>query len=120
MPTPTYPLLSGSEQSVYPSGKSCPVCGGAFIRGVAYLSAGALLLSEDGQDGIHTDRNRAFLSLGFHGRESDVRDSADVRVVDDLAGGQFDLNWCSVGCMRQWLLGVLDLVEREVTPKAHE
>jgi hypothetical protein len=70
-----------------------------------------LQLSADDQDSIHSDRLRAFLHLGFHGRDPDMRDSADVSVVADLHGGQFDLQWCSVECMREWLLGLLREVE---------
>lgn len=41
-----------------------------------------------------------------------MRDSADVEVVAELCGGQFDLQWCSVGCMRKWLMDLLGQVER--------
>jgi hypothetical protein len=105
------PVLSASDRPFYPSDSRCPVCRGEFSRGVAYLSAGALLLSADGEDSIESDRLQAFLNVGFHGSKSDMRDSADVSVVAELHGGQFDLQWCSVGCMREWLLGVLREVE---------
>jgi hypothetical protein len=107
----SFPVLSNSDRMFYPADGRCPVCGGDFSRGIAYLSAGALLLSADGQDSVESDRLQAFLHLGFHGRDSDIRDSADVSVVADLHGGQFDLQWCSVGCMREWLLGLLREVE---------
>lgn len=64
------------------------------------------------------DRFHAFLNIGFHGRESDVRDSADVTVVEDLHGGQFDLQWCSVRCMREWLLGLLQEIETAASANA--
>ena len=107
----SYPVLSASDRPFYPADGRCPVCRGEFSRGVAYLSAGALLLSADGEDSMGSDRLQAFLHVGFHGRNSDMRDSADVSVVAELHGGQFDLQWCSVGCMREWLLGVLRDVE---------
>ena len=107
------PLLSGSGPPFYPADGRCPVCGGAFSRGFAYLSGGALQLSADGQDSVHSDPDRlqAFLHVGFHGRDSDMRDAANVSIVADLHGGQFDLQWCSVRCMREWLLELLREVE---------
>jgi len=108
---PPFPLLAGTDRCVYPADGHCPVCGGPFTAGFAYLSAGALLLTADGQDSLHLDRLQAFMNVGFHGRDPDMRDSSDVTVVADLRGGQFDLQWCSVECMRQWLLGLLQQVE---------
>jgi hypothetical protein len=51
------------------------------------------------------------LHLGFHGIAPDMRDSADIQVVADLHGGQFDLSWCSVACMRAWLSELVDYIE---------
>src|SRR4051812_45542684 len=107
----SYLLLSASDQPYYPAERRCPVCGGDYSRGVAYLSAGALHLTADGQDSLHSDRLRAFLHVGFHGRDTDMRDSSDISVVEDLHGGQFDLQWCSIGCMSSWLLNLLQEVE---------
>ena len=107
-----FQVLASCARPVYPSDGRCPVCGSAFLKGLAYLSAGALLLSEDGQDSLHSERLQGFLNIGFHGSDSEMRDSSDVTVVDHIHGGQFDLQWCSVGCMRTWLLGLLAEVER--------
>ena len=112
-PAGTFPVLSGDHPPFYPADALCPVCGAPFTNGFAYFNGGALLLSADGQDGIVTDRLRAFLHVGLHGRDPDMRDSSDVVVVSELSGGQFDMNWCSVGCLRAWLLGLLDRVESE-------
>ncbi|MGL4464138.1 MAG: hypothetical protein ACRC1K_18470 [Planctomycetia bacterium] len=105
------PVLSASDRPSYPADGRCPVCGGEFSRGVAYLSAGAVHLTADGQDSVPSDRLRAFLHVGFHGRDSDMRDSANESVVADLRGGQFDLQWCSVACMREWLFRLLREIE---------
>jgi hypothetical protein len=108
------PLLSSADRPFFPGNGHCPNCGHAFVQGSAYLSAGALLLSADGQDSIHTDRLQAFFNVGFHGVDSEMRDSSDIEVVADLHGGQFDLQWCSIACMRQWLNALLDQVERGI------
>jgi hypothetical protein len=114
MPVDPFQVLSSSAKPVHPSDGRCPVCGNELRKGFAYLSAGALLLSEDMQDSIHTDRLQAFFHVGFHGSDSEMRDSFGVTVVDHLHGGQFDLQWCSVDCMRTWLLKLLAEVEGRV------
>ena len=109
---PRKPMPSGSDRPFTPADGRCPACNRAFDGGIAYLSGGALLLSEDGRDSLDTERLRAFLSVGYHGRDAEGGNSADVPVVADLRGGQFDLQWCSVACMRSSLLGLLAEVER--------
>jgi hypothetical protein len=112
------PVLSSADRPFFPSNGHCPNCGRALVQGFAYLSAGALLLSADGQDSIHTDRLQAFLNVGFHGVDSEMRDSSDIEVIADLHGGQFDLQWCSIACMRQWLNALLDQVERGILSRS--
>ena len=112
-PAVTFPVLSGDDPPFYPPGDRCPVCGGPFTNGSAYFNGGAMLLSANDQDSIHSGRHRAFLHVGFHGRDSDMRDSSDVMVISELSGGQFDMNWCSVPCLRAWLMRLLDRVESE-------
>ena len=107
----SFPVLSASDRPFYPADGRCPMCRAEFSHGVAYLWAGALHLTADGKDSLHSHRLRAFLNVGFHGLDPDMRDSSDVSVVADLSGGQFDLSWCSVGCMREWLLALLCEVE---------
>ena len=120
MPTEPFLLLSSSDRMFHPTDGRCPECGGDFRRGFAYLSAGASLLTElteDGQDSLHPDRLQGFLHVGFHGTDTEMRDSSDVVVVRHLYGGQFDLQWCSIACMREWLLKLLQEVESRATPE---
>ena len=70
-----------------------------------------MLLSDDGQDSVDSDKLQAFLHVGVHGTDSEMRDSADIPIVMDLHGGQFDLSWCSVACMRNGLLDVLNKLD---------
>lgn len=109
-----FPILSASDPPFYAASGRCPACGNEFTKGFAYLYSGAMHLSADGRDSLNSDRDRAFLNVGFHGRDSDMRDSADVSVVSDLHGGQFDLQWCSIECMKEWFLGLLREVESRI------
>jgi hypothetical protein len=114
------PLLSAADRPFFPTDSRCPRCGHNFSQGFAYLSAGALLLSPDGQDSIETDRLRAFLHIGFHGKDSSMADSSGVSPIVDLHGGQFDLQWCSVRCMRESVLDVLERIEAEANGVSRE
>ena len=101
------PLLS--QQNL--SQSRCPNCGGELVGGFAYLSGGALQLTKDRKDSIYSDRLEGFLHIGFHGEDVEMRDSTDAEIVSDVAGGQFDLQWCSVLCMRAWLMRLLNELE---------
>jgi hypothetical protein len=115
--TTLFPVLSNTDRMFYPEDGLCPVCRVALKKGdqVAYLSSGAILLSKDRQNGICTKRLEAFLHVGVHGSDSDMRGSADISVVKDLEGGQFDLQWCSVKCMREWWLDLFQKLEQQVS-----
>lgn len=107
----TFPIHKTVDGGFYPRDHRCPVCGNGFSDGVAYLSGGALLLSDDGQDSVDSDKLQAYLHVGIHGTDSEMRDSADIPIVMDLHGGQFYLAWCSVACMRNGLLDALNKLE---------
>ena len=113
MERPRYPVLTSAGRGVFPSDRQCPACGAQFGKGFAYLSGGSLLLTDDNQNSIHTDQLKAFLHLGFHGTDPEMRDSADLMLAEDVLGGQFDLHWCSLRCMREWITRVLDDLEKK-------
>lgn len=92
---------------------SCPNCGCGISDGFAYLSGGAILLSEDRMDSVHEERLEAFLAIGFHGAQPDMRDSCGDELVDSVEGGQFDLHWCSVKCMRESFNEMFDRMESQ-------
>jgi len=109
------PLLSKTSRGIYPAENGCPACGQPFSHGFAYMMGGAILLSKDRQNSLAHDRLEGFLHIGFHGSDADASGSADILVVDDVVGGQFDLQWCSVRCMRAWLTKLLDTLEADIS-----
>jgi hypothetical protein len=109
-----FPLLSGNSADTLPGkGGGCIVCNTPFQgSGFAYLSAGAtydLLESR-----IDDNELEAFFDVGYHGSHSDMSDSGGVEVVKDLKGGQFDLQFCSASCLRQFLSSLVDEVEKSI------
>ena len=110
MSSEPFQLLSSDDKRPKPNGR-CPVCGNDFRNGVAYLEGGGVLESEI-EAKLRPEDHLGLLHVGFHGLDPEMRDSSDVKVVDHVHFGQFDLNWCSVACMREWLLKLLAEVER--------
>ena len=105
-----------------PHSSRCQQCrkqlSGPRHKGVAYLSSGSLLLKANGRDSIHTDRLRAFLHVGHHGSASDMSDSANVTLVDDLADGQFDFSFCSISCLDAWFKTIVKELRSQLRARA--
>jgi hypothetical protein len=100
-----------------PSSKNtgvCLHCAGPITEGVAYVSSGALLLEQSHLNSNHDDGHLAFMHVGFHGKDSDMTDSADIEVVSDLPGGQFDLSFCSLACLKSWFDGMVDQLQADI------
>jgi hypothetical protein len=110
----SYPVLKGDTRPHWPSDGRCPVCGKNFREAgqVAYIMAGASW--DAGELSVADDVIQAFLNVGVHGARTDVKDSADIEIVSDLHGGQFDFEFCSTGCLRSWLNSVVDRVEQDL------
>jgi hypothetical protein len=108
-----FPLLIGNNDDTLP-GKSagCIVCNTPIQSGFAYLSAGA---TYDHIESRIDDKDLdAFFHVGYHGIHSDMSDSGGIEVVKDLKGGQFDLQFCSTSCLRQFLLYLVDEIENSI------
>jgi hypothetical protein len=43
-----------------------------------------------------------------------MSDSGGVEVVENLKGGQFDLQFCSTSCLRRFLSSLVDEVENSI------
>lgn len=110
----SHPLLQYDDSPWFPHIPECPVCGTAFKESncIAYLSSGALRVDENGDSVDARDlRVESLFHIGFHGVSSDMSDSVDANIVADLQSDQFDLQYCSLKCLRQWLNNVVDELE---------
>lgn len=93
----------------------CPVCGKPITEGVAYFSFGAvvdLLLLDEMK--LSEDVLEGFCRVGYHGADVEVRDSVDYCIGDSIKGGQLDISFCSLACIRTWFCHILDELEREL------
>lgn len=109
------PLLTGSDLPFFPLTRGlCPVCNSTFANGSAYITGGATVdLLAHPQLTL-----TAFFSVGFHGKNPEMADSGDVEIVHDLNGGQFDIRFCSIGCLRNFLAEVVDRLVADVESRA--
>jgi hypothetical protein len=118
------PLLTNEDGTSFPKDGKCPLCGTAFkdARGVAYISGGALVIDKASGDSIDPStmgllKLEAFLGIGFHSGDAEVRDSVHADIVDDLLSDQFEISFCSFQCLKSWLNQLLDGLQSELTDK---
>jgi hypothetical protein len=114
------PLLRG-KQFHFPSRPVCPVCRRRKVfepHSFAVLSAGAFLKTRGGFAGPD-DRMEAFLDVTWHGAHdggSGEHPEIGVRmpVAEDVAGGQFELYFCSTRCLRRFFKDLVDELEHRM------
>jgi hypothetical protein len=91
-----------------------PKCGEP--NSFAFLMTGAMWMELDGRTGGPHKRMQAFLNVGWHGaHDGGVGSRKDrysaVTVVDDVPGGQVDLQFCSTRCLRRFFMAIVDAIE---------
>ena len=115
----TSPLPNGCAVSgLNETEGACPVCGKLFAfepNSFAFLTGGALL-SESNLSSVMEPNLEGFLSVGFHGAHSEKLSlpSAQLLVADDTPDGQFEIQFCSTTCLRQFLNRCVDQLENKV------
>jgi hypothetical protein len=106
---PDFVLLADSDHFSAPPESPCPTCGKSLTGPngcrTAYLSGGALPESK-----ISLCALIGFLSAGVLNERDGVA-NPDIAIVQNLKGGQFALQWCSVPCMREWFLKLFAEIE---------
>lgn len=92
----------------------CAVCTKHISGGSAYFSFGAVV------DLLILRKNRltetvieGFCHIGYHGSRFDMSDSANYCVAEDVKGGQLDIQFCSLVCLRRWFNDIVDYLESQ-------
>jgi hypothetical protein len=88
----------------------CTACGKAIAGSFAFLEGGALFMVGSGSSEMK-DEMEGFLSIGYHG--SGGEKSATKNIVENGKCGQFELAFCSVGCLKEFLGRCVDELENE-------
>jgi hypothetical protein len=93
-------------------GGGCLICGAPLQNGPVYLSAGASSPIDD----QHEDEPvmSAFFQIGYHSPAVDCTGSANVDIVHNLNGGQFDLSFCSTSCLRHFFQVLVNKLEQGI------
>ena len=92
----------------------CPVCCARIAGGCAYFSFGAVVDVLTMQRTHLADRDiEGFCHVGYHGVDPEMSDSADYCVAEGIVGGQQDICFCSLDCLRKWFSRIVDYLEQE-------
>ena len=112
MPT-KFPLISGDDDCFV---SVCPSCGRntAEVDGLFSLQGGAHLMSEDRRSGGPSDRLAGYLMSFMQKTIDDRFVNEQNMIVDNIRGGQFNIFWCSLDCMRRSLNDIVDQLERQL------
>ena len=118
----TFPVIS--KKSMYPERAICPICRKNKVlepHSFAYLWGGAM--EKKGRDyyssEIESNRILGVLELAWHGAHDDGEGEfreidSSVKIVDNAAGGNFSLFFCSTSCLREFLNKAVDKLEKEI------
>jgi hypothetical protein len=110
-----FPILGEKDRPYIPEkGGNCPICGKSLEKeGIVYLSAGAVSeipVDKDMPDPVL----KAFFDVGYHGIAVDCSDCVNVCIVEDLEGGQFNVSFCSIQCLKKFFLSIVDALQRKL------
>ncbi len=111
-----------TKPNYWPTVARCPICKKSEVHephSMAILGAGALKMNRRRQEGTMSDDLDGFLHLAWHGAHDNGqginRDIGCIlNIVQDARGGQADLYFCSTKCLREFLNGCVDELERNI------
>jgi hypothetical protein len=86
--------------------KSCGVCQRPLKDVVVYLNAGAIA-----DLALDPPPHEAFWHCGIHTTATNCHNNIDIAIVDKLLGDQFYLSFCSINCLRDFFLSVIQQLE---------
>lgn len=78
------------------------------------LQGGAHLMTEDRRSGGPSDRLAGYLMTFMQKTIDGTFVEQQNMIVDNIRGGQFNIFWCSLACMRQSLNDIVDQLERQL------
>jgi hypothetical protein len=91
---------------------------------MAILSAGALFVNRKTGDGGPDPRLDGFLCLTWHGAHTNEGGQGHysdkykvIHIAKDVLGGQFNLNFCSIKCLREFINNAVDKLEKSIVSK---
>lgn len=96
----------------------CPVCGRPIQGGEAYFSFGAVIdLSVLQRKKLNDDVMEGYCHIGYHGSDPNMLDSANHSVANDVPGGQMDISFCSLVCLKRWFCNIIRKLQQQLAWK---
>jgi hypothetical protein len=109
-----FPWLRDNDLPYWPPRRRCPVCGRPFVDTVVYIMAGALVpIQSTGRRARAERQMEGFFNVGVHTSDTECRGNADLEIVRDLKGGQFDLQFCSLDCLQEFFNFLVEQLRTE-------
>jgi hypothetical protein len=113
-----FPILKG-KHTAHPDKAVCPQCKRRKVlepHSMAIFAGGSIYAG--GRRGI-PDELEGFASITWHGaHDGGIGDDRDIYVSTDFArdcqGGQFEIYFCSTGCLRAFFNSWVDALEAKV------
>lgn len=88
--------------------------------GFAYFSLGSVLNQSVKNDVNYDDTQFAFFDVGFHSPNPEMIGSGNVSIVNDLVGGQFTVQFCSINCLHRFFEIVIEELHASVSRPPEE
>ena len=116
-----FPVASGNSVC-FPKESVCPMCKTAKVHephSMAIVNLGAMLMTNRATgSGMMSDDLDGFLHFIWHGAHhggSGVNTNISAQdIVEDVRGGQADLNFCSTACLRAFFNACVDEFEGKI------
>jgi len=96
----------------------CPVCFRRIEGGFAGFSFGAvvdLFVLKDA--GLSDDVLEGFCWVFYHGVDPNMSDSVDYPIADGVPGGQMDIEFCSLACLKKWFCDIVDVLQAQLAAR---
>lgn len=96
----------------------CRVCSKQISGGFAYFSFGAVIdLLVLNKKKLRDTVMKAFCDIGYHGTDAGMTDAANYCVADGIKGGQLDIYFCSLACLKKWFCDIVDNLDSQLDRK---
>ena len=111
-----WPIIRRVDDCSFPADGSCGQCGRDIRTDVEpqVVFTGASLVVNDEGDSIDVDGDLEIYShVSYHSPRGDPNSrKVSVDVVEGLIGGQYDIYFCSITCLRFCLMELCDELQR--------
>ena len=74
-----------------------------------------IVVDHDNVTTLNSMKPQAYFYVGFHGSDTEVINSENVEIVEDLISDQFSIHTCSVECMRKLFNDIFNFISTSLS-----